>query len=53
VTHIGEDLGFSCQSTFTRFFSSHVGMAPTAYRSVVQVVGHIAAAEVPRQAMGQ
>lgn len=39
VTHIGDDLGFSCQSTFTRFFSSHVGMAPTAYRSVVRVVG--------------
>jgi AraC-like DNA-binding protein len=39
VTHIGEDLGFSCQSTFTRFFASHVGMAPSAYRSVVRVVG--------------
>jgi AraC-like DNA-binding protein len=53
VTHIGEDLGFSCQSTFTRFFSSHVGMAPTAYRSVVRVVGQTATAEAPRQAVGQ
>lgn len=43
VTHIGEDLGFSCQSTFTRFFTSHVGMAPSAYRSVVRVVGQTAA----------
>jgi AraC-like DNA-binding protein len=45
VTHIGEDLGFSCQSTFTRFFTSHVGMAPSAYRSVVRVVGQTVAPE--------
>jgi AraC-like DNA-binding protein len=51
VTHIGEDLGFSCQSTFTRFFSSHVGMAPTAYRSVVRVVGHSVASDPPGRAV--
>jgi len=50
VTHIGEDLGFSCQSTFTRFFASHVGMAPSAYRSVVRVVGQTAAPEKTMQA---
>ena len=25
ITEIGDELGFSCQSVFTRFFSSHVG----------------------------
>lgn len=38
VTEIGEQLGFSCQSVFTRFFTSHVGMAPTDYRRAVQVL---------------
>ena len=38
VTDIAEELGFSCQSVFTRFFSSHVGMAPTDYRRAVQVL---------------
>lgn len=38
VTQIGEDLGFSSQSAFTRFFSAHVGMAPTDYRSAVTVI---------------
>lgn len=38
VTEIGYELGFSCQSVFTRFFSSHVGMAPTDYRRAVQVL---------------
>ena len=38
VTEIGNELGFSCQSVFTRFFSSHVGMAPTDYRRAVQVL---------------
>ena len=33
-----DELGFSCQSVFTRFFSSHVGMAPTDYRRAVQVL---------------
>ena len=38
ITEIGNELGFSCQSVFTRFFSSHVGMAPTDYRRAVQVL---------------
>ncbi|MGI9524371.1 MAG: helix-turn-helix domain-containing protein, partial [Hyphomicrobiaceae bacterium] len=37
VTEIGLDLGFSSQSSFTRFFSLNVGMAPTDYRRVAQV----------------
>ena len=38
ITTIADDLGFSCQSVFTRFFSSHVGMPPTDYRRAVQVL---------------
>jgi AraC-like DNA-binding protein len=38
ITAISEGLGFSCQSAFTRFFSAHVGMSPTAYQRAVQVV---------------
>jgi AraC-like DNA-binding protein len=38
ITEIGDELGFSCQSVFTRFFSAHVGMAPTDYRRAVQVL---------------
>ncbi len=38
VTDIGLDLGFSCQSGFTRFFSTNVGMAPTDYRRVVHTL---------------
>jgi AraC-like DNA-binding protein len=38
ITEIGDELGFSCQSVFTRFFSSHVGMAPSDYRRAVQVL---------------
>jgi AraC-like DNA-binding protein len=38
ITEIAYQLGFSCQSVFTRFFSSHVGMAPTDYRRAVQVL---------------
>ena len=38
ITEIAYELGFSCQSVFTRFFSSHVGMAPTDYRRAVQVL---------------
>jgi AraC-like DNA-binding protein len=34
VTDIGFDLGFSCQSGFTRFFTSNVGLAPSDYRRV-------------------
>lgn len=32
ITRIGEALGFSCQSAFTRFFAANVGMAPSDYR---------------------
>jgi len=35
---IGFDLGFSSQSHFTHFFSAHVGIAPTLYRTVARVV---------------
>jgi AraC-like DNA-binding protein len=38
VTDIGFDLGFSSQSSFTRFFCSNVGMAPTEYRRVAYVL---------------
>ena len=39
VTDISDQLGFSCQSAFSRFFSAHVGMAPTDYRRAVQILG--------------
>lgn len=38
VTDIGFDLGFSSQSGFTRFFAANVGMPPTDYRRVAQVL---------------
>src|SRR5246127_4785578 len=38
VTDIGFELGFSSQSHFTHFFSSHVGIAPTQYRTIARVV---------------
>lgn len=38
VTDICYDLGFSCQSGFTRFFCSNVGMAPTDYRRVAHIL---------------
>lgn len=34
VTDIAPDLGFSSQASFTRFFPSHVGIAPSAFRRV-------------------
>ena len=37
VTDIAFDLGFSSQASFTRFFSSNVGIAPSEYRRVAQV----------------
>lgn len=37
VTDIGFDLGFSSQASFTRFFCSNVGIAPTDYRRVAHV----------------
>jgi len=39
VTRISQALGFSCQSVFTRFFTSHMGMAPRDYRRVLRRVG--------------
>jgi AraC-like DNA-binding protein len=39
VTDIGFELGFSSQSHFTHFFSAHVGIAPTQYRTIARVVG--------------
>jgi AraC-like DNA-binding protein len=44
ITTISDELGFSCQSAFTRFFSAHVGMSPTDYRRAVQVMRTPAAA---------
>lgn len=38
IADIGFDLGFSSQSGFTRFFASNVGVPPTDYRRVVQVL---------------
>ncbi|OSP53936.1 AraC family transcriptional regulator [Pseudoruegeria sp. SK021] len=39
VTDIAFDLGFSSQASFTRFFSSNVGIAPSEYRRVAHVSG--------------
>jgi AraC-like DNA-binding protein len=39
VTQIGEGLGFSCQSVFTRFFTAHIGMAPSDYRRALRITG--------------
>jgi AraC-like DNA-binding protein len=39
ITMISEELGFSCQSAFTRFFTAHVGMPPTDYQRAVEVMG--------------
>ncbi len=38
VTDIGYELGFSSQSHFTHFFSAHVGIAPTQYRTIARVI---------------
>jgi AraC-like DNA-binding protein len=38
ITSIADRLGFSCQSVFTRFFTSHVGMAPSQYRRVARIL---------------
>ena len=37
IAEIGDDLGFSSLSGFTRFFAGHVGMAPTDYRRAAKV----------------
>jgi AraC-like DNA-binding protein len=39
VTNIGLNLGFSSQASFTRFFISNVGIAPSDYRRVAHVAG--------------
>lgn len=38
VSEIGQELGFLCQSSFTRFFASHVGLVPSAYRRRVRLL---------------
>ena len=38
MSAIGAELGFSSQSSFTRFFSSNVGLAPTLYRRIARAV---------------
>jgi AraC-like DNA-binding protein len=38
IADIGFDLGFSSQSSFTHFFASNVGMAPTDYRRAAKVL---------------
>jgi len=38
VTDIGFDLGFASQASFTRFFTSNVGIPPTDYRRVAHFV---------------
>lgn len=40
IADIGFDLGFSSQSSFSRFFCLNTGMAPTDYRRVGHVVTH-------------
>ncbi|MEM7022365.1 MAG: AraC family transcriptional regulator [Pseudomonadota bacterium] len=40
VTNIGFDLGFSSQASFTRFFTSNVGIAPSDYRRVAHLAIH-------------
>jgi transcriptional regulator GlxA family with amidase domain len=37
VTDIGFDLGFSSQASFTRFFTTNVGIAPSDYRRVAHL----------------
>jgi AraC-like DNA-binding protein len=44
IAGIGDGLGFSCQSAFTRFFVAHIGMAPTAYRAAIRILGDAHAA---------
>ena len=38
VTEIGLDLGFASQASFTRFFTTNVGIPPTDYRRVAHFV---------------
>lgn len=39
VTEIGHELGFACQSSFTRFFTAHVGPSPSEYRRRARLLG--------------
>ena len=38
VNSIAEHLGFSSQASFSRFFSSNVGLAPSHYRRVASFI---------------
>jgi AraC-like DNA-binding protein len=38
VAHISEELGFSSQASFSRFFAANVGIPPSAYRRVAHTV---------------
>ena len=40
ITEIGFDLGFSSQASFTRFFTSNVGIPPTDYRRATHFAAH-------------
>jgi AraC-like DNA-binding protein len=48
IAGISLDLGFSAQSHFTRFFREHLGITPSEYRKVVDVVGAETAEPLPR-----
>ena len=39
IGHISEELGFSAQSNFTRFFQQHTGTSPNQYRRVMSDLG--------------
>ena len=47
IAGISLDLGFSAQSHFTRFFREHLGIAPSEYRKVVDIVEPEAAEPSP------
>jgi AraC family transcriptional regulator len=40
LVSLSDDLGFSAQSHFTRFFQQHLGAGPSQYRKVVDLYGH-------------
>jgi AraC-like DNA-binding protein len=39
IGNISDDLGFSAQSNFTRFFQQHTGTSPNQYRRVMADLG--------------